>query len=66
LYHRYERSPEMFEDSVCVYCHRAIYRERDGAWNLTYLEYAGTRTCDARSDGANVSTLPHEPREATR
>lgn len=56
----------MFEDSVCVYCHRAIYRERDGAWNLTYLEYAGTRTCDARSDGANVSTLPHEPREATR
>jgi hypothetical protein len=56
---------------TCRYCGRPIYlapfpRHELGdeiatVWNLVYREYAVTTVCDARSDGANVSTLPHQP-----
>lgn len=43
----------------CVFCRRPVFREDDGTLNLEYREYDDTRVCDARGDGANVSTLPH-------
>ena len=48
-------------DRKCQHCGRPIFQEPDGTWNLVYREYDNTRVCDARGDGAVLSTLPHVP-----
>ncbi len=51
-------------EGTCRHCGRPIFTHPDwkaGAWDLVYLEYAGTVRCDARGDGAVLSSLPHEP-----
>lgn len=55
-------------ERVCKHCWRPIFYDPGltGAheyedWNLVYREYEQTRKCDARSDGATLSQLPHEP-----
>lgn len=52
------------DERVCRYCWRPVFLEPErvgGAWNLVYQEYADTRQCDARGDGAALSHLPHDP-----
>lgn len=48
-------------DRVCRHCWRPIFLCSDFTWDLHYREYEHTRQCDARSDGASLSELPHEP-----
>lgn len=49
---------------VCIHCRRPVFVERDGTLNLVHRMYEHTRQCDARGDGATLSTLPHEVRGA--
>jgi hypothetical protein len=68
-----EHARKRFE-RTCRWCFRAIYRAYSGAgdpsdpascyWNLVWQEYADTKVCDARGDGAVLSTAPHEPCKA--
>jgi hypothetical protein len=53
--------PGYGDASVCAHCWRPVFQEDGGAWNLVYREYEHTRQCDARGDGAVLSSLPHEP-----
>lgn len=52
---------EAAAERVCKHCWRPVFQEQDDTWNLVYREYEQTRQCDARSDGATPSQLPHEP-----
>jgi hypothetical protein len=52
------------EDVTCRWCWRPLFLQLladDATWNLKYAEYERTEFCDARSDGATLSQLPHEP-----
>jgi hypothetical protein len=52
------------EEPLCRWCWRPVFLELladDAVWNLRYREYEHTEFCDARSDGANLSALPHQP-----
>jgi hypothetical protein len=52
------------EDALCRWCWRPLFLQLladDATWNLKYEEYERTEFCDARSDGATLSQLPHEP-----
>ena len=52
------------DERVCAHCWRPVFQEPSGEWNLVHREYEHTRQCDARGDGATLSTLPHEPWES--
>ena len=55
---------DLAEEPLCRWCWRPVFLELtgdDARWNLRYEEYENTENCDARSDGANVSSLPNEP-----
>jgi hypothetical protein len=50
------------DDDRCLYCGESIYwSDHHDAWNLTYRLSAHTTMCHERSDGAVLSSLPHEP-----
>lgn len=52
------------ENTLCRWCWRPLFiRLLHGAtvWDLQYREYEHTEYCDARSDGATLSSKPHEP-----
>jgi hypothetical protein len=55
---------DLAEAPLCRWCWRPVFLQllkNDAVWDLQYQEYENTPYCDARSDGANLSTLPHEP-----
>jgi hypothetical protein len=55
------------DSPLCRYCWRHIFIEglgrHSGQWILVMKEYDHTECCDARGDGAVLSTLPHVPCE---